>query len=352
MSLDDLHDPYISDDGAYEDKDFIGFTFNGRHSSEFHIVRIIEGSRLSDTLVPNVKDITMNVPGRDGTYFFGQTVEGRTFSISYAFDNLTEDSLLELTQWLSDKQIHELVFDETPYKTYMAKVTGTAQMKSLCFDDMNSAAQTIRVYRGEGSIEFTAYCPYAQCKKKYQNDYRDKQGKLPPICREWVSAAGIKVKMNNDDIFIPSQTVSEGQSVFTMQAYNRGDIAETPLTFIMTLHSTDGGIVNIPAFTLTLASANQYASLSVEAMTTEQLVPGAQTFELEYDSYHNLWGLYLQDTANGTRTLKSRLWGLSVTGEQLLMPLGENIQFTLTIDQSDYDIETNPISIQYAYWYY
>jgi hypothetical protein len=42
-----------------------------------------------------------------------------------------------------------LVFDENPYKIYHAKVTGTAQIKYLVFNDGEGKE---RVYKGEGSI--------------------------------------------------------------------------------------------------------------------------------------------------------------------------------------------------------
>jgi hypothetical protein len=59
--------------------------------------------------------------------------------------------LERLRRHFGDKQIHELVFDERPYKTYSAKVTGTATIKHIPFDEEVDGAMT-RVYKGEGSI--------------------------------------------------------------------------------------------------------------------------------------------------------------------------------------------------------
>jgi phage-related protein len=73
-------------------------------------------------------------------------------NISFAFDGLTEEKVAELKRWLGDKKIHELIFDETPYKAYQAKITGSATMKHIPF-----GATGKRVYKGEGSIQFTAY---------------------------------------------------------------------------------------------------------------------------------------------------------------------------------------------------
>jgi hypothetical protein len=52
-----------------------------------------------------------------------------------------------MRQWLDGKEIHDLVFDEAPYKVYSAKVTGTPQLKTVCFSENDE-----RIYKGEGTI--------------------------------------------------------------------------------------------------------------------------------------------------------------------------------------------------------
>jgi hypothetical protein len=53
-----------------------------------------------------------------------------------------------MRKWLGDKRVHPLVFDELPYKTWYAKVTGTASMKWIPFKE----GETNRTYKGEGTI--------------------------------------------------------------------------------------------------------------------------------------------------------------------------------------------------------
>ena len=138
--------------------DFIGFTYNGKHSfRDLHIYRTSNGSRYNDNLNAALTDKTADVPGGDGQYYFGTTHKNKTFSVSYAFDNLTESGLRLLKQTFDGKDIHDLIFDEEPYKVWSAKVTGTAQIKHLCFEESEGQ----RVYKGEGSITFTCYYPYA-----------------------------------------------------------------------------------------------------------------------------------------------------------------------------------------------
>jgi hypothetical protein len=67
----------------------------------------------------------------------------------------------------NDKKIHDLIFDETPYKVYSAKMTGNSMLKHLAFTEQDGS----RVYRGEGSFVFTCYFPFARSRYEYQEDY-------------------------------------------------------------------------------------------------------------------------------------------------------------------------------------
>ena len=139
--------------------DFIGFQYGDTHSSELGIVRTSNGSRFNENLLPIIKDKTVQVPGGDGTYYFGSEFTQRQFSINFAFDDLTEEELLELKRWLGDKKIHKLIFDERQDREYSAKVTGTATIKHIPFDNKDKDGV---IYKGEGTIQFTCYYPFAR----------------------------------------------------------------------------------------------------------------------------------------------------------------------------------------------
>ena len=168
--------------------DFIGFTFNGVHSSDMGIIRTSNGSRFNENLLPASTDKTVQIPGGDGTYYFGSNYTQRQIPISIATDELTETQFRQLKQWLGDKQIHPLVFDEAPYKTYMVKTSSAPTLKFICFDNItkNNGEMTVnRVYKGEGSLQFIAYFPFARCTKKYLSEYTDSNKE------EWASASGL-----------------------------------------------------------------------------------------------------------------------------------------------------------------
>lgn len=176
--------------------DFIGFTFNGVHSSDMGIIRTSDGSRFNENLLPASTDKTVQIPGGDGTYYFGSNYTQRQIPISIATDELTETQFRQLKQWLGDKQIHPLVFDEAPYKTYMVKTSSIPTLKFICFDNItknNGEIVVNRVYKGEGSVQFIAYFPFARCTKKYLSEYTDSNKE------EWASASGLLTTQGDYD---------------------------------------------------------------------------------------------------------------------------------------------------------
>jgi predicted phage tail component-like protein len=139
------------------DYDFIAFTFNNKHSYEdMNIIRTSDGNRYNEDLAPTINDLTAEVPGGDGMYYFNTHHKQKVFNISFAFDHLEEAKLYELKRWLNGKDMGDLWFAEAPYKVYTAKVTGQPNLKMLCFNEDGK-----RIYKGEGTVQFTAYWPYA-----------------------------------------------------------------------------------------------------------------------------------------------------------------------------------------------
>ena len=137
---------------------FLGFTFDGVHSSTFNIVRISSGNRYDDGLQPTSTDKTATVPGMDGTYYFGTQHTQKAFTVPFAYDRLTEEQIRQMRSWLNVKKIGRLIFDERPEKYYMAKITGITTLKYLCFEQEDGTD----LYKGEGSINFVCYYPYAK----------------------------------------------------------------------------------------------------------------------------------------------------------------------------------------------
>lgn len=190
--------------------DFIGFSFNGYRSEELGIVRVSDGSRYNEDLLPTSQDKTVQVPGGDGFYYFGSDYTQRQFSINIAFDELTEVQFRKLQQVFGTKELGKLIFDERPYKYYMVK-SGNPQLKYICFGKEGEP----RVYKGEGTLTFTAYYPYAKSHHKFLDDY---EVKYYPNKPEWKVASGLKPnKIGNGFTY---DTFKNGIS----RVYNAGDL--------------------------------------------------------------------------------------------------------------------------------
>lgn len=225
--------------------DFVGFTYNGVHSSELGILRTSEGSRFNDSLLPLVQDKTVQIPGGDGTYYFGSYYTQKVFTIAFAFDSLTEAQFRRLRSHFGDRKIHPLIFDEAPYKEYQAKVTGSATIKHLCFD-VKDGNTTKREYRGEGSIQFTAFYPFARSTKKFLKDYSDAN------IGQWSEASGMRQK----GLRIESNANSGSLDVYDNTAkcfyvYNPGDV---PTDFIIRAKFNGG---SIPSGSIYLNQGNE-----------------------------------------------------------------------------------------------
>lgn len=214
-------------------KDFIGFTFNGVSSDDLGIMRVSDGDRYDEKLHPEVNDRTSEVPGRDGTYYFGTDYGAKPISVSFAYDNLTEAQFREVRRVFSPKKQGRLIFDESPYKAYLAKVENSIEMNYICFDepdyvwitDSNKKSvtgqpyeykeytgTTRRTYKGEGTIEFICYYPFAKSIHKLLDEYSDEN------IDEWKGASGLLTQEEYEteeyDLYVDG----------TVKLYNAGDI--------------------------------------------------------------------------------------------------------------------------------
>ena len=182
------------------DNDFTGFKYNGVHftifpySGEENVIKLAhvsDGSRYTDELLPQFQDQAVNVPGGDGTYYFGTNFTSKTFSIDFAFDELSEADLRKLRQTFAKRdELAPLIFDESPYKYWMVKCQGMPSIKTICFNGGETLQRPEfggpstgtgsrvgdpfyqpfeynelggRIYKGEGNVQFIAYYPFARC---------------------------------------------------------------------------------------------------------------------------------------------------------------------------------------------
>ena len=219
--------------------DFIGFSFNEHRSESLGIVRVSDGSRYNEDLVPTTQDKTVQVPGGDGFYYFGSDYTQRQFSINIAFDELTEKQFRELQQVFGTKELGKLVFDERPYKYYMVK-SSKPQLKYICFGKDGE-----RIYKGEGTLTFTAYYPFAKSVFKFlEKEIEKETGKEVYVLRktysnieEWAEASGMKAQGILDTI--PAEPT---ENAYPISVYNAGDLEAD---FILKFNGAPSNAINI-----------------------------------------------------------------------------------------------------------
>lgn len=149
--------------------DYIGFTLGGVHSSELGLMRVSNGSRYEQDLLPPLQDKTAQVNGRDGAIYFGSQYNTKPIKVPVAFDNMTEESFNRLKRLLQDKKPKYLWFDETPYKQWLVKAANVQNFKWVCFDETKNGGEK-RIYKGEGTLEFSCFTPYAESRVTFLDD--------------------------------------------------------------------------------------------------------------------------------------------------------------------------------------
>ena len=144
--------------------DFTSFRFGNIHSEDLHLVVVSSSDRYEKNLLPENKDYSIEVPGGNGSYYFGSTFGNREFKVEVAFDNVDEKTWRRISNLFATDKLQDLVFDELPYKTYRAKLKSKPEFKCLCFTDRDTKE---RVYKGEGTLNFICYQPFAYGFNKY-----------------------------------------------------------------------------------------------------------------------------------------------------------------------------------------
>jgi hypothetical protein len=114
--------------------DYIGFTYGGIHSSSIGISRVFNSNRYSESICPNSKDTTFQIPGRAGSLYSDKTINPKTFNFQIAYDNLTISQKNKIESLYSKEEPQDLILDETPYKIYKAVSTGDSKFNFIPFD--------------------------------------------------------------------------------------------------------------------------------------------------------------------------------------------------------------------------
>lgn len=204
---------------------FVGFTFNGIHSSQFGLYSVTSGGRYARQMLPNSEDITLSVEGGNGSYFFGSKDKEKTFKLDLAFMDMTEQEYTEMITWLrADGVPKALILDERPYVQYYVKLSKEPQIKFVPFDYENFG----RIYKGELELEFKAYDPYGYSVHKFLNEYVDED---PYSIGEWAEGSRLLGNNINNELLVYDVPYVNNYMIY-IPLINNGDM---PTDFILNI---------------------------------------------------------------------------------------------------------------------
>lgn len=318
--------------------DFTGFTFvyNGHSytTDDLGITRVSDGDRYNEPLIPELEDKTIEIPGLDGSYYYGSDFKSRNFPIKIAYDSLNETQFRLMRQVFGVKHTGLLILDEAPYKQYRVKIASPPELDFVCFDERKrkygevredatlidntrdivprpeafsteviipvdesmlevdiepnveevqliwneeplgteyweynvetghlfihdfpqQAEETTitvtgtitvyeRIYKGEGTIEFVAYYPFATQQFKTLDEYRravDEEGNfLYTNVDEWAEGSRIITQDEYEEAGYDKLITSQETGKTTLTVYNAGDISTGMFIYISFVKTTE-----------------------------------------------------------------------------------------------------------------
>ena len=285
--------------------DLTGFKFGDYHSSQFGLIRVSNGSRYNEYLLPTLKNTTTDVSGMEGTLYFGTQKTTRSFQVDMAFDSLTEEDIRDIREWLTG--VHSLIFDERPYIQYMCILNSALQLKYLTFEENGE-----RIYKGELSVNFVSYLPYGYSidGKKFIDDFLDEN------FEEWSNASHLAYKNFYEGETLRTYDKFEGNNVYV---YNGGDVEAD---YVLTCYFSEGATAKISMndvsyeFSLRAKSANStHLELSVNS-------------KLQYARCRDV------NIANGVITGISDYEIMLPSTEMFKIPVGQSLITCTNIDTS------------------
>lgn len=306
------------DAGNISKGDYIGFTYNGIHTSQFGLYRTSDGDRYNMYLSPTVSHLTQTVNGMNGAYYFGANYGTYSFpTMQLAFDSISESEIVGIRKWLLEG-IKELIFDETPYIKYYVTVNDAPTLKYVPFLDTET---NTRIYKGELEVTFVSFDGMGHSVHKWLNQYTDSNKE------EWAIASGLQNNSNNT-------YDSYNTTTHNVEVYNAGNL---PCDFVLTL-------TNI---TLTGESSNVTIQIGETTSLIEFVLPpssSSQSFDkIIYDSAKCAL-IYYITPSGGTQSIKIRN-DCIINGDFFQIPIGKQ-----TIDLSSFQGTPN-VSIDYSYLY-
>ena len=152
------------------EKEFIDFSFDGKHISEFGLVAVSDSDRHSTDASPSFSDETSKVNGLSGQYFWGTTFDAGKKNFKLATDGMTEKQLSAFKKHFIPGRYGKLILDERIGRYCYARVSSVITLSFVPFQEditIQGVSFQTNIYKGEASISFEMDYPFWRAESNY-----------------------------------------------------------------------------------------------------------------------------------------------------------------------------------------
>ena len=139
-----------------------GFSYNGKHSDDFHCYFIPDASDRWFAS-PDFQIYEADDTGKDGGYFYGTRAKVRTFTLKCYYEEITLARREALRRWLDRSTSGKLVFDRRPFVSYDVRPTKVVPGKRYAIYNSQTGEE---LYSGTFTVTLSAYQPYGLLNNK------------------------------------------------------------------------------------------------------------------------------------------------------------------------------------------
>ena len=144
-------------------KEYIDFSFAGRHISEFGLVAVTSGDRYQFAGSPEFEDETSNVNGVWGQYYWGTNFKTKTYSYSLATDGMTERQFEDFKHHFRPGHYGQFYEDAWFDRYCYVRIKTVVDFSFIPFQEEAEIAGVkfpSRIYKGECKISFIQDRPF------------------------------------------------------------------------------------------------------------------------------------------------------------------------------------------------
>ena len=144
-------------------KEYIDFSFAGRHISEFGLVAVTSGDRYQFAGSPDFEDETSSVKGVWGQHYWGTNFKTKTYTYNLATDAMTERQFEDFKYHFRPGHYGQFYEDAWFDKYCYARIHSKVEFNFIPFqEEVEVAGHKFmgRVYKGEAKISFIQDRPF------------------------------------------------------------------------------------------------------------------------------------------------------------------------------------------------